>query len=148
MTTCDIEVYMTDEHINPDSYEQLCLLNIESQNKVLVSDIENFCMNIRRHVATYQDLLSMIDSLKKYETYFLCYKPFVQRLDKLERYQSSKRLEEVIDDIRKTLAIFEQIHIDMLGDHKNMKHDVIVTIKNGNEQQSTTPPYRSASAES
>jgi len=99
---------MKNETLNPDDYEQFYLLNIESQNKVAVSDIENFCVCIRQKPVTIQDLRDIIDSLRIYETYFLSYEPIAQRLDKLGNPQLSTRLNEILCDIRETCKIFKE----------------------------------------
>ncbi len=102
------EEYMKNETLNPDDYEQLYLLNIESQNKVAVSDIENFCVCIRQKSVTIQDLRNIIDSLRTYETYFLSYEPIARRLYKLGNPQLSDRLNEILYDIRETCKIFKE----------------------------------------
>ncbi len=103
------EEYMKNETLNLDDYEQLYLLNIESQNKMAVSDIENFCVRIRQKSVTTQDLRDIINSLRTYDAYFLYYEPIAQRLDKLGKPQLSKRLNEILCDIRETSKIFKEM---------------------------------------
>lgn len=102
---------MTDEDLNPDVYEQLYLLNIESQRKMSISDIEKFCISIKEKSAI--DLLQVINLLEQYEKYFLSYEPIAKRLDKMGRTQLSKILEELLIDIRETLDIFVKLHQDL-----------------------------------
>lgn len=119
------EEYMKNETLNPDDYEQLYLLNIESQNKMAVFDIENFCVRMRQKSVKTQDLRDMINSLNIYDTYFLSYEPIAQRLDKLGRPQLSKRLNEILYDIRETSKIFrwvvENMPENIPGKDNNMK---------------------------
>lgn len=112
---------MTDEKLNPDAYEQLYLLNIENQRKMSISDIENFRVSMKQKVVTPQDLLSIINLFRTYEAYFLSYEPIVRRLDRIGKTRLSKRLDEILIDIRETLEIFKKPYQDML-DSKNKVH--------------------------
>lgn len=95
------------ERLNPDAYEELYILNIESQNKILISDIENFCSRMKENVVTPEDLSAIIRYLKMYEGYFLSYISIVDRLDKIGKPQLSKRMNEILYDIRETITIFQ-----------------------------------------
>jgi hypothetical protein len=121
------EDYMKNEMLNPDDYEQLYLLNIESQNKMAILDIENFCVCMRQKSVKTQDLRDMINSLKMYDSYFLSYEPIARRLDKLGKPQLSKRLNEIICDIRETSKIFREVVGNVqenISDEDNMKTHV------------------------
>lgn len=109
---------MTDEQLNPDAYEQMYILNIESQLKMSINDIEKFCIQMRQHNVTCQDLSSMINLLNTYDAYFSTYKPIAQRLDKIGKYQLSKRLDEILNDTKITIQIFRQIHQNLLNADK------------------------------
>ena len=119
------EDYMKNETLNPDDYEQLYLLNIESQNKMAIFDIENFCVRMRQKSVKTQDLRDMINSINVYDTYFLSYEPIARRLDKLGKPQLSKRLNEILCDIRETSKIFREVVENMpeniLDKDNNMK---------------------------
>lgn len=101
---------MTDEHLNPDTYEQLYFLNIESQYKTLVTDIEKFCSHMKQNVVVPEDISIIVHSLYMYEMYFLSYEPIAQRLDKIGRPKLYIRLNEILDDIKETAVIFKRIH--------------------------------------
>lgn len=118
-----------DEQRNPDIYEQLYLLNIESQNKMSISDIENFYTRMKQHIATYKDLLSIIDLLNIYEAYFLSYTPIVQRLDKIGKHQLSKRLDEILSDLREAIQIFQQMNKNIINIDNDIKQDTIIMTK-------------------
>lgn len=111
-------INMPDEKRNPDMYEQLYLLNIESQNKKIIYDIENFCTCLKKHDTTTEDLLQIINLLRIYEDYFLSYVPIVRRLDEMGKTQLSKRLDEILSDVRETSTIFKQINPNMLDKSK------------------------------
>jgi len=117
---------MPDEKLNPDVYEQLYLLNIESQNKMSVSDIEKFCIRLKKDDITSHDFSSIISLLESYEEYFLTYEPIAQRLTTMGRTQLSKRLDEILSDVQETLTIFKQLYKNSNGDKNgaNKKSDV------------------------
>lgn len=118
--------YMENEQLNLDAYEQLYLLNIESQIKMSTSYVENFCTLTSQHTATFQDLSSIIDLLTDYEEYFLSYEPIAQRLDKIGRIELSKKLGEILSDIRGTLTIFRDVRQKILGTDKKVEGDVLI----------------------
>lgn len=117
---------MENEQLNLDAYEQLYLLNIESQIKMSTSYVENFCTLTSQHTATFQDLSSIIDLLTDYEEYFLSYEPIAQRLDKIGRIELSKKLGEILSDIRGTLTIFRDVRQKILGTDKKVEGDVLI----------------------
>ncbi len=98
---------MIDEELDLDTYEQLYIMNIESQNRMVMCDIENFAMNKRSNVDIIESFHSIIKTLQLYEKYFLFYEPTAQRLTKNGRTQLSKRLYEILSDIHETIHIFE-----------------------------------------
>ncbi len=100
------------EQSNPDVYEQLYLSNIESQNIMSISDIENF--RISQHTDISQDLLSMIKRLKEYNAYFLSCKPIAQRLSNIGKLQLSKRLNEILSDTEEAIKIFKRAYENTL----------------------------------
>lgn len=118
--------YMENEQLNLDAYEQLYLLNIESQNKMSTYHVENFCTHTSQHTATFQDLSSIIDLLTGYEEYFLSYEPIAQRLDKIGRTELSKKLGEILSDIRGTLTIFRGVRQKILGTDKKVEEDTLI----------------------
>lgn len=114
------EEFMKSEIHNPDDYEQLYLLNIESQNKMAVFEVEKICERIRQKSVTSQDLRDIINSLNLYSTYFLSYEPIAQRLLKLGKPQLSERLNEILFDIRDTSKIFRDI-VETMSENNSEK---------------------------
>ncbi len=110
---------MIGEESNPEIYEQLYLLNIESQNRMAISEIENFAA-CKEDIS--KNMLSIIETLKYYENYFLCYEPIAQRLSKNGRLQLYKRLEEILGDTRKAIDIF-QCTYQKMNTNRNIRND-------------------------
>ena len=98
---------MTEER--PEEYEELYLSNLESQNVMVISEVEAFTTKMRNNDTTDKDILSMIRRLGEYERYFLFYNPLVEHFAKADKPQLSQRLEVVLSDIRGTIQIFQQI---------------------------------------
>jgi hypothetical protein len=115
----NVLINMPDEKRNPDVYEQFYLLNIESQNKMLVSDIEKFCIRLKKDDIPSRDLSPIISLLESYEKYFLTYEPIAQRLTTMGRTQLSKRLYEILSDVQETFTIFQQSYHRSIGDKKS-----------------------------
>jgi DNA helicase IV len=109
---------MTEEKLDPDAYERLYLLNIESQNKALMIDIEDFCIRAKQHIVTSQDVLFITNLLRRYDAYFLSYLPIAKRLDQIGKQLLSKRLDEILYDIRETSTIFQNAYKKMLEKDK------------------------------
>ncbi len=110
---------MIGEESNPEIYEQLYLLNIESQNRMAISEIENFAA-CKEDIS--KNMLSIIEMLGYYEKYFLCYEPIAQRLSKNGRLQLYKRLEEILGDTRKAIDIF-QCAYQKMNTNRNIRND-------------------------
>lgn len=123
-TNMRCEGYMTNEQNDLDTYEQLYLLNIESQNKMSIADVENFCSYMKQNVVTSQDLLDIINSLNMYQAYFLSYEPIAKRLDNSGKPQLSKRLGEILCDISETATIFRQLNKNIYDTNNNGKKGV------------------------
>lgn len=110
---------MIGEESNPEIYEQLYLLNIESQNRMAISEIENFAA-CKEDIS--KNMLSIIEMLGYYEKYFLCYEPIAQRLSKNGRLQLYKRLEEILGDTREAIDIF-QCAYQKMNTNRNIRND-------------------------
>lgn len=113
-----------DEQLEQDAYEQLYLLNIESQNKISLSYVEKFCTYMKQNVVTSQDLKDIVNYLNLYEAYFMSYTPIAQRLDNIGKPQLSKRLDEILYDIRETSIIFKQLNTNIFGNNNNSKRGI------------------------
>lgn len=116
---------MTNEDLNPDVYEKMYLLNIESQNTILISNIKTFCTRITNKIATLKELSSVLDLLDMYDVYFFSYAPIAQRLDALGKTQLSKRLYEISYDVQETIKIFRQLQ----DANNNIRQDTILMKK-------------------
>lgn len=97
---------MPDEKRNPDVYEELYIMNIESQYKLLIYNIENFCTRLKGGTITSEDLQHIIDLINLYDIYFLSFEPMANRLDKIGKIRLSIRLKEILADSIETKKIF------------------------------------------
>lgn len=100
----------TDENTIDISCEKLYLMNIESQIKMCMSEIENFCETIRKRDITIDDLSQKINSLDTYYDYFLSYEPIAKRLSDIGRKDLSEKTNEILSDVKETSTILRQLY--------------------------------------
>lgn len=103
-----------------EEYEQLYFPKLEEQNKRSISEIETFTANVRNCAATSQEITEFINRLKEYEKYFLSYEQLAQYLSKAGRPQISKRLNEILNDTRGAIQIFQQMYQNTLNSEKSI----------------------------
>ncbi len=101
---------MSEEH-NLETYEQLYLLNMESQYRAVISDIMKFIedkkLGKEPDVENTKDFIYAIDILRRYEKYFLYCESISKKLEEKGKYQLSEKLGYILGDIRGTIHIFE-----------------------------------------
>lgn len=102
------------QKMTPKEYEQLYLPKLNQRYEQATAWLKSNTLGARKSVAS-QEIAAIIDQLQEYERYFLTYEYLVQYLDKAGLPQMSKRLAEILGDIRKAVHTYQQLYQNALA---------------------------------
>ncbi len=97
------------QKMTPKEYEQLYLPKLNQQYEQATAWLKSNTLGARKNVAS-QEITTIIGHLQEYEKHFLTYESLCQSLDKAGLPQMSKRLAEILGDIRKAIQTYQQLH--------------------------------------
>jgi len=100
--------------IKDDDYEKNQISNIESEYKKFKSEWTNHIANATNRFVTSQEIFGMLNRTKEYEKHFLSLENVAQYLDYKGRFTFSKKLKEIITDVREYIKTCSQVYQDRL----------------------------------
>lgn len=99
---------MTEDKFILENYEQSQISNIEEQHNRLISEIANFVAYSTTRFVSSHEILRLLNRLREYERYFLSCEPVAQYLNDVGKFTFSKKLNDILNDVRESIKIFQQ----------------------------------------
>ncbi len=105
---------------NDDNYEKNQISSIEDEYKKFKSEWKNHIAYATSHFVTTQEILGMLNRTKEYEKYFLSLENVAQYLDYKRRFAFSKKLNEIIKDVRDHIRTCSEVYQSKLDNEKQV----------------------------
>ncbi len=102
------------QKIIPKEYEQLYLPKLEEQHIRALAWLKSNSLGARKSV-TSRDIATIIGQLQEYERYFLTYESLAKYLNNAGLPQMSRRLADILVDIRNATQTYRQLHQNALS---------------------------------
>ena len=102
------------QKIIPKEYEQLYLPKLEEQYTRASAWLKSNSLGMRKSVAS-QDIAIIMGQLQEYERYFLTYECLAKYLNKAGLPQMSRRLADILVDMRNAVQTYRQLHQNALS---------------------------------
>ena len=101
--------------MNPEEYEQLYLPKLEEEYKQSTEWLRSNSFNTRKYIPASKDVFGIITRLQEFEKHFLTYNSLAQYLDKRGLSSMSKRLYEILNDIRQARFEYQKLYQNALN---------------------------------
>ena len=102
------------QKMTPKEYEQLYLPKLNGQYEQATAWLKSNTLGARKSVAS-QEVTTIIGHLQEYEKHFLTYESLAQYLNNAGLPQMSKRLVDILDDIRNAIQTYQQLYQNALA---------------------------------